>query len=266
MSDPTHDSIDALLSADLDGETTRAEHDRIAADPALRTRQAELRSASRLAGQMPDPLSSAVVDDAISRALNQPPADEIDRPTGRNGSSGRTRVRAAPVPWLVAAAVVLLAAIGLGLIVTARSPSQRADTTSGAARRPENKSAPPSSPQSTVGTADAAPLGFIGNFASPAALRAELSAKVPASRQGTAGSRAPQLSAAQANRCATVIEARNPQLLRTNRQAVVTATIAGEPVVVLEYRAKSVKAGARQTTRVIALGAAACDERIDFER
>ena len=64
--------------------------------------------------------------------------------------------------------------------------------------------------------------------------------------------------------CATVVEARDARLKPANRQAF-AASLAGQPVVVLEYRTQAV-AGNRATTRIVALGAAACDERVNFER
>lgn len=264
MSDATNESMDALLSADLDGETTSAEHNRIAADPELRARQEELRSASGLAGRTPPPLDAAMVADSITRALSELPATDTGPLTVHSRPSGSTGARARSVRWLVAAVVLLLAGTGIGLIVTAKSPSQRADTTTGgAARHAETTTVPATSVPTAAG---AARLAFLGDFASPESLRSALAAKVPSARSEALASRAPALFAGQADRCATVIEARNPELLRPNRQTVVAATIAGKPVVVLEYRTKAVKAGARQTTRVIALGRAACDERLDFER
>jgi len=89
MSDATNDSMDELLSADLDGETTPAEHDRIAADFELRSRQAELMSASGLAGQSPPPLDTATVDDSITRALDALPTNDVDRPIDRREPSRR---------------------------------------------------------------------------------------------------------------------------------------------------------------------------------
>ncbi|MDQ6695960.1 MAG: hypothetical protein M3Z46_00695 [Actinomycetota bacterium] len=268
--DPTdvssNDSIDALLSADLDGEASRVDHDRIVADPTLQSRQEELRSASRLAGEAPGPLPSAQVEDAINRALDEAAAAEIDEPAP--GRTSRHRAQQGGVPWLVAAAVVLLAAIGLGLIITDKSPSRRAQSTSGAMDGRRKEAAPLSStaPPSTPSAAGSTRLGFLGDYASAASLRSELTATVPPARRNGSRSPAPPLSSGQADRCATVVEARNPQLSRSNRLTVVSATIAGAPVLVLEYRAASVRGGAHRTTRVIALGAAACDERIDFER
>jgi len=264
MSDATNDSTDELLSADLDGETTPAEHDRIAADPERRSRQAELGSASRLAGQKPPALDTAMVDDSISRALDALPTNDVGPLIHRREPGRRRSARSGPVPWLVAAAAVLLGAIGLRLIITAKPPSQRAaKSTAGAAHRSGTTTTPLSSAPEA---ASAAPLASLGDFASSAALRSALAARTPPARSTTSADRSPKLSAGQGDRCATVIEARNPQLLRSNRRAVVSATIAGESVLVLEYQARAVTGSARQTTRVIAMGAAACDERLDFER
>jgi len=265
MTDESDSSIDEMLSADLDGETTPAEHDRIEAQPELRSRRDELRAASEVAGQLPEPLAADAVDNAINRALDEVPGQGVTHPEQGNMVTLRRRSGVGPAPWLVAAAVILLAATGIGLIVTAKSPSRKATRASGnSASHAESKSARSGAAARST-TAPRPALNFIGSFGSPAALRTALAAGRGAPNDRAASGAAPQLSSGQADRCATVIEARDPRLKRSNRQVADAASVAGEPVVVLEYRAPPVK-GNGTTTRVIALGAAACDELVNFER
>lgn len=260
--DETDDSIDALLSADLDGETTAAEHDRIEADPVLLTRLAELRQASELAAQAPAPLDPAQIDAAINRATaGFRPVSAV--PPRRRAAFRRPRSQPKAVPWLVAAAVVLLAGIGLGLILTDQSSSTRPEAaTATTAPAAQDKAA---ALGSSARSASRTPLRFVGRFATPAALRSGLATKLPTTPGETSTSRVPQLFPGQADRCSTVLEARDPRLVRSNRRTVAAASIAEEPVLVLEYRTRVI-GGTGQTTRVIAVGAVACNDRVDFQR
>ena len=109
-----------------------------------------------------------------------------------------------------------------------------------------------------------ASVADLGAFRSSTALREALRVAIPSAPPGPSRSAA-DLTQAQIDRCAAVIEARDPGLVRTNRRRTVVATIRGEPVLVLEYQAMAVRTG-RPTTRVVAVGVAACDDRLDFER
>ncbi len=277
MTDEPDDSIDELLSADLDGQTTPDEHRRIEADPELLVRRNGLRLAARTVGSSPPPLDPVLVDSIIDRTLARfdrvgvDPIEGVEAPTRRSATPRRSN------PWLVAAVVMLVAGIGIGLIATAGPSKRKGVTATGDVRsRPESKSANARDAAGSAATTTAASsrrdslsertptVGFIGTYASPTALRSALRSKLPPVRQ----SEAPEvfrLSPGQADRCSTVLEARDPRLRRSNRRAAVTAGIAGEPLLVLEYRAQTV-GGTRTSTRIIAVGVAACDERLNFER
>lgn len=263
MIDDSSDSIDVLLSADLDGETTPTEHERIENDPELRSRRDRLRGASELASQPPAPLSSATVDASIEGALSE--QHPLAPPRQVAARRSRPRRTAGPAPWLVAAVVILLAGIGIGLVVTARPSSQRQKATSSAPTTVPGGHGKSADAELAPSASGGSPLPYIGDFATPAALRTRLAARIPAGQQSAATSRAPGLLTGQADRCSTVVEARDPRLVRSNRRAVVAASLAGQPVVVLEYAAKAVDSQ-RQTTRVMVVGSAACDERVDFQR
>jgi hypothetical protein len=280
MTDEPH-PLDDLLSADLDGETTPAEHARIESDERLRSRREELRSASKLAGHPPPPLATAEADRIIGRAADafgtdvDDAADPSTSPLPSPTPLSRPRPR--QTRWLVAAAIVLLAAIGIGLIATDRSPDRQSNTASRAAEgRTESKSATPRSetgaPSSTTarskslqtGTPDSSPtIGFLGRFASPGALRSALQTRGPTAVPEPAPEA--RITVGQADRCATVIEAKDPGLKRSNRRSAVAAFLGAEPVLVFEYRTRAIS-GNRTTTRVVATGVAACDERLNFER
>jgi hypothetical protein len=278
MTQEPDELLDELLSADLDGETSPQEHDRIESDPELRSRRDALRAAALIAAQPPSPLPPATVDRMVQRAIDEAHGeDRHSRASVRSFSSSQSaRARWRQTPALVAAVVVLLVAIGIGLIVTAPS-RQPSDTASrGLASQEANKSAGATgdqgSPTSTGSRSGASEgptgtpnnLGFLGSFTSSTALRSALEAKLP-SIQPVPAPAGFHVSAGQADRCSAVIEAREPTLTRPNRLTTVAASLGGEPLVVLEYRARAVTS-ARTTTRVVALGAAACDEVLNFER
>lgn len=274
MSHVPDEPLDDLLSADVDGETSPAEHARIESDPELRSRREALKAAATVAALPPTPLAPAVVDRIVEHAMDGSRADGGRAAPVRSASSGsRARARWRQPPVLVAAAVVLLGAIGIGLIVTAPSGRHRTDTSASAAKGLTTDKAagaegrgvsPPSTRAGGSGSTDQNAVAFLGRFASVGELRAALQTTLPpvASAPAPEGS---QVSSGQADRCATVVEARDPALTRPNRQTTVGASLAGRPLVVLQYRARAVKSG-RQTTRVVALGAAACDEILDIER
>jgi hypothetical protein len=159
---------------------------------------------------------------------------------------------------VVVAAIVLLVVIGVLTLVTNSSDH---DTPGGDGNRSAATSSTTTGPSSRARRLQ---LSDLGEFASPTALRAALrlatTAPSPSPRRA-----APELTEAQVDRCGTVIEARDPGLTRANRRRTLVATIDGEAVVVLEYQATSVRTG-RPTTRIVAVGVAACDDQLDFER
>lgn len=284
MTDDPHDSgsDDELLSADIDGETSPSEHARIEADPGLVARRRELRAAADVAGRPPDPLPAGAVDALVARALDTLGAAPLAPPVATSIPPPPTGPPVAPppppiplvrtrriTPLLVAAAVVAVVAIGVGVIVATKSPTKETNT---AVRRSDRSAAAPKAvsptggggPPTTAQDSREGPfLGFIGRFSSAAALRtASKIGLPPETHTGASGVR---ISAGQADRCAGVLEARDPRLRPSGRRTPLSATIAADPVIVYEYEVRSIT-GDRPTTRVVAVGVAACDERLNFER
>lgn len=108
---PTDDD----LSLALDGEADAALLARIEADPDARARLEQLRAATgRLRNVAVAPLEDDTVDDLIAAAIDTPIAPS--RPASGRGRSA--------VPWLVAAAVIVLMAIGLTLVWAGQSSDQ----------------------------------------------------------------------------------------------------------------------------------------------
>ena len=251
MTDHLDPSLDELLSADLDGETTAEEHDRIEADPDLRARRDELQTASHAVKAPPAPLTASRVDTAVSRALGQ----------SSNVQTLRPPVRRTPPAWLVAAVVVLLGAIGIGLIISAPS-SRHADTAEEPDHHPRREQLGERS-QCDRHSPRTHPR-LHRRFRVAGRVSDAFSAALPNAFRAPGALRAPDLSSGQATRCATVVEARDSRLKPANRRAF-AASVAGEPVVVLVYRTQAV-AGTRATTRIVAVGAAACDVLVNFEQ
>lgn len=270
-------AIDDLLSADLDGETTPSEHDRIESDPELRARREELRRTVDLLSRPPTPLTAASADGLIARALAASDADGLAPPVVPLAPPPRgamSRPRWQQTPLLVAAAIVVLMAIGVGLIVTATSSHHNTDTAaeprrSTKSQSADNRKAAGAAPKTTAANNPrevppaASAVGFIGRFSSPAALRLALRIKFPPLLSPSSPG-APHVTRGQADRCAAVVEARDPGLTKPRVRSA-AALVGSQPVVVLEYRARALTSN-RLTTRVIAVGVAACDERVNFER
>ena len=109
MTDHTTPTDDDLSLA-LDGEASPELLARIAASPEAQARLDQLRAAAdRVAGSTVPPLDAGTVDGLISTALDTPIAPSRGASTGRG-----------PAPWLVAAAVILLMAVGLTLVWAGR--------------------------------------------------------------------------------------------------------------------------------------------------
>lgn len=108
---PTDDD----LSLALDGEADADLLARIEASPGARARLEELRAAqSLLASSTVAALDDDVVDDLIASAVDTPIAPQHQRTRRPRGAA----------PWLVAAAVIVLMAIGLSLVWAGRSSDQ----------------------------------------------------------------------------------------------------------------------------------------------
>ncbi|HWJ60692.1 MAG TPA: hypothetical protein VNS19_01885 [Acidimicrobiales bacterium] len=162
MTDP-HPLTDDDLSLALDGEADAQLLARIDADPAAQARLEELRAAAQLSGAPVPPLDDDVVDDLIARAIDTPVAPVV---TGTRRSSRRA------APWLVAASVVLLMAVGLSLVWAGRSSdddqaSAARDATEAAADTSGAGSAADSSFSESADTGSAAADGVAGGHGSP---------------------------------------------------------------------------------------------------
>jgi hypothetical protein len=108
---PTDDDLSLALDGEADAELLA----RIHADPAARRRLEELRSARALVRDADvTPLGDDVADQLIATAIETPIAP------ARAASSGGRRA----TPWLVAAAVIVLMAIGLSLVWAGRSSDE----------------------------------------------------------------------------------------------------------------------------------------------
>lgn len=190
------------------------------------------------------------------------------REAEREPASERVRRRRAPV--VVAVVVAVFVVVGVIALVNRPSDVTRDRVPVGRSKRAFDGPADPGLGRSTAHGPSSAPdqrgrpLPDLGDFASPTALRQAVRYGIPAAASGSSRASA-VLSPIQVERCASVVEARDPGLLRTNRGSMLAATIAGDPVLVLEYRATALRTG-RSTTRVAAVGVGTCDDRLDFER
>ena len=297
MSPPPLDDDD--LSADLDGVAGDDVHRQISADPDAQARQAALRAAADAVGRPVPPLDHDVVDELIGKAMadvdepGEPAGDTDDGPipdaiplTPRRPRRGRS---GGPRRWLVAAVVVVLAAIGLGLIRSGLNESDSSDTASTPTTQPETSSserttagdaydespdprADAAEPQASSGgplhgEVGESPPGTIerfesipdiGSFASDDALRSALRTSIP-----DATSRAKDAtSLAAANRCASTVE---NQFEADQARSAASATLDGRKVLV--YELKDTPPG-EPTPRdlVVAVDREACTPELSFFR
>lgn len=131
MTDPLAPLSDEDLSALLDGQAEPSVLDRLARDPAARARRDALAAAaSAVASEPIAGLEGPQVDALVARALAEaeapgaPPAptsDPADAPVAPVVPLAPPRGRRLPPTWLVAAAIVALVAIGLGLVWSGRT-------------------------------------------------------------------------------------------------------------------------------------------------
>jgi hypothetical protein len=287
-------SPDEELSAAIDGELdpTRAAalDGELAADGARRARRDELARVAARVGVPVAPLSADAVDDLVATALDAPLAPAAARP-----SRG-------PSPLLVAAAITLLVAVGLGLVWSGRGSETEdrastsesapaevandagagADASAGAATESADEggtgadsldsltgdgteSGAPTSTIPPTSSAVAAPLE-LGSFATAEELRTALAttfAPAPAtSGEQTERTQAPP-TAAQVERCGTQLQV-TLELDDVAQQAGY-GTVDGEPVLVYEFAAPSFADGS-PTTLIAAVGTDSCQQVVLFER
>ncbi|HEY6533629.1 MAG TPA: hypothetical protein VIY72_15075, partial [Acidimicrobiales bacterium] len=115
MTEPVPPIDDELVSAVLDGEATPAERALVEGSPAGRRRLEQLRATAAAVGEPVEPLSPAVVDRLVGRALDENLRSE---PASTLSPMARpSRRRWAPA---VAAAAAAILAVG-GIVALARS-------------------------------------------------------------------------------------------------------------------------------------------------
>lgn len=271
MNDPSSPLADDDLSAALDGEADDALLARIESDPAARERRDQLRAAAELVGAATPPaLGPEQVDRLVDRALDAPEVAPARRPGGRG-----------PGPWLVAAVVIVLVAVGLTLVWSGRNSGteQAADTAAGGdaaaeaiARQSQDApdagaAASSGAPATTVapGTEAAAapPLVVLGSFESGSALREALAASFPTTDTQPPETTPDLPSAAAVDRCAQQLKVRLS--LPDDPLQEGYAVVGGERTLVYEFDHASYRDGS-PTTLVAAVGVDACDEVVTFER
>jgi hypothetical protein len=271
---------DEDLSASIDGELDDLRSAQLRADPANAARLDQLHDVVRRLGEPVDALRDSTVDRLVATAIDgaeAPPAP-----------SGRLR---GPSPWLVAAAIVVLLAVGLTLVwrgrgsdhETTANAAASAEQTAGSASiddaaKGESGTATTLSPSAgsdhgidtdVVPTttipetlATAAPLD-LGTFADGDSLREALATAfptTPATADLTAGAVPPTDKIA---RC----DAQLQVTLKLDDAAthIGYAEVAGRSVLVYEFAAEDLRNGSA-TTMVAAVGTDACDQVVIFQR
>ncbi len=321
MTEPLPPLSDGDLSAVLDGEAATDVTERAQADPVAQARIDAFRTARDSLRAAPVPaLDRSVVDELVARALDQtdapatsgalvtdgggPDADPSEDADPDDASADEVVVPLAPprgrsggAPrWLVAAAIVALVAIGLGLIWSGRddrgtetaevNPSAGqfdADDASGAgagggaednvaaeentdvAAEPPiapDPGVPTTSPGGPPGTADPArSVTDLGPYASLEDLRTSLGVSFPTERLPLGPGVGP--SAAAIDRCQLLMM--EVFDLPSEATRFGQATIEGEDLLVFEFAAPSAADGS-PTTFLTVNEPTSCDARLSFER
>lgn len=283
MNDPTTPT-DEDLSAAIDGEADDTVVARIAASPAASARQAELQGAAdRVAASSVPPLDPDTVDRLIGEAL--------DTPLAPVRAERRPRKLA---PIAVAAAVIVLMAIGLTLIWAGRGvESDQASSTAKSDQvastiAPESALAADaggsSAPKPSAGTGSASTsksgstsdytvsgVQFLGSFPSGAKLREATAVSLDkatalqdiARANGTADTSTKVPTDKALSRCADQLQV--TLSMKAGPTATAYALVDGDLTLVYEFASTSAKDGT-PTTLVAAVGATACDPVIIFER
>lgn len=304
---------DEDLSEHLDRRAAPDVAARIAADPNAQVRLEALRNASRALADTPiRPLDGATVDQLVSRALLA--SDDQGTPDGDHPATAVTalpsgpkaadafggdvasgglaltahQARRMPPTWLVAAAVILVVALGIGLVVSGRdtrgndqavktaatestagnqgSASNSTDATSSdaaaAGQASEHGAASGAAPSTTQGPAfSAARAVDLGTFATPRALRTALADRFPDAPATASSGGAPATTALQ--RCGTQVAV--TLNLKSDPLRVGYATVEGRQVLVYEFASTSFT-DQTPTTLIAAVGNQSCDPVVTFER
>lgn len=233
MSHAASPLTDEDLCAVLDGEAPDELVERVRADAAAQHRLDQLRTASlHLRGAVPPPLDADTVDDLIARAL-------ADVPSSGPGSlatlqSGR-RPSSAP-RWLVAAIVVVLAAIGLGLVWSGTRPTGRGPVASSPTGAPDAALDDGADAERRSLVAQLGPLAELGSHPDIASLRSELRTGI---RTASGLDRTPTEGAPDRDgvaRCAIqVAELLESENLSPSPAETGIATVDGQIVLVYEF-------------------------------
>lgn len=269
MTEPLTPLSDEDLSAALDGMAAPGVDARIQADPAAQARLGQLQAARDAVAQAPVPvLDPAAIDALVAQAIDRGTAPAAEPGGVVTPLAPRRRTSAGTQRWLVAAAVVVLMAIGLGFVYSGTHSDDTQDagvvlqddqaSSQGDASNPEpsiNSSAErgedsaeappdhgaPGQPDAAVPTdpgaeADAqapAELTELGTFDDKDALRAELRAGFPQDAELVEG---PRPTEANVTRCNNFIQTVLVDLsLSADPDAVGQATVADKAYLVYEY-------------------------------
>lgn len=234
---------DDVVSAVLDGEATAEERDAVLGDPRLRARLRELERLRSATADAP-PLAPSARDEILTRALDAaaitPSVGAGDELAGRRAEAARRRARV-----LVAGAAVAVVLLAVPLLVLALGDRDgRVEDASETAESvaPESE-APEPGDASSLGAATDGPaeLGDVGSVDDLQELRAAVDAapRAPASSttapdaSSTARAGDEQFAVGAVVTCREAVVAAHTDLGAP--VAVATATLAGEPVLVLVF-------------------------------
>lgn len=283
MTDPDAPLTDEDLSAAIDGRADPHVMDRIRSDPAAQARAGQLDAARRLVADQPvAPLDPSVVDSLVARAMAA-----ADTPAGvAPGDAGVTPLVAPPRPagrrpgppvWAVAATVVALVAIGLGLIWSGQRSDDDASggtlagpgttqTDAGAAPDAESQDASPGDDQDPSFAPEAgvaAPLIDLGAFATAADLRTSLRDGVATTGDLASPEVAPTTAAVQ--RCGTQLAVLlQGEGIGADPDRRAFAEVDGAPTLVYEFDLAEPTASA--TSLISAVAPDTCDPLVTFFR
>lgn len=296
MNDPSLPLTDDELSAHLDGEGGPDLAARIADDPVATARLEALRAAAgAVRGATVPPLRADVVDDLLAGALAasgsaadgpSDPAEHVVAPLAGRRRTGQ--------PWLVAAVVLVLMAVGLGLVWSGTRGGGTDDTASsaGIAERQLDESTTESAADGDSSAAEggdaaggsaspttaaaepglgsdgeAAALPDLGPFETPEALRTSLADAFPDAAPTTDAT----ITTSSVDRCAGLLREVLP--VEGDPTHVGVARVGTETVLVYEFTAtadpgstSTTVAGAPATTLTTAVRPAACDPLFVFQR
>ncbi|MBX3314631.1 MAG: hypothetical protein KF906_09960 [Actinobacteria bacterium] len=285
MTEPQPPLTDDDLSAFLDGEVDAQVVQRIQSDPAALARSRELDAARRAVADEPvDPLDASVVDALVARAIAA-----ADEPAGTTEATDAevtpivapvspTRRRTGPPVWAVAAVVVALVAIGLGLVLTgqdsgtsndatlagpAATTASDADSTDGAASGGTSADGASASDSLSPEAAETEPLVDLGEFATKDDLRTSLRDGVPTTGDPVDAADAPTTAAVE--RCGTQLTVLlQGEGIGTEPDRKAYAVVDGDPKLVYEFDLTEPTDEA--TSLISVVDPIACDPLITFLR